>query len=358
MESPTSATRRRIPVVALTGHLGAGKTTVLNHLLRHGGGRVGVVVNDFGAVNIDAGLVSGQVGQVGSIAGGCICCLDDEGGLDDALEQLTHPRLALDGIVVEASGIAEPAALARMIRFSGVEAVRPGGVVEIVDTVHYDTTLDTTPHAPPPARFAAASLVVLNKTDLLDPAVREERLSWIGSRVRAVNSAAHLVRTSRGRVDPQLFFDAATVSTPDDELPIAELLRAAAAEAEPDQADQKPHAGHAGHAHSVTVEQPAPVAASALADLLDDPPTEAYRLKGLLAVATARGARGYVVQIVGRHVHVQRVRTTPPASTLVAIGVDLDETALRARLEAALRPVTASSADGVRRLERFCRLSE
>ena len=115
---------RAIPVIALTGYLGSGKTTLLNHVLRAPDARIGVVINDFGDINVDAALVTGQVDEPVSIAGGCVCCLPDDGGLDDALEKLTDPRLALDVIIVEASGLADPVAVSRLIRFSGVERVR------------------------------------------------------------------------------------------------------------------------------------------------------------------------------------------------------------------------------------------
>ncbi|WP_278259951.1 GTP-binding protein [Nocardioides convexus] len=202
---------RRVPVVALTGHLGAGKTTLLNHLLRQPGARVGVVVNDFGAINVDAALVSGQVDEPASIAGGCLCCLEDAGGLDDALAALAQPRRALDVIVVEASGIAEPGALASMIAGSTAPNVRPGGVVDVVDAVEYFDTVDGGGLAP--ARFAIATLVVLNKADL----VPEQTLARIEARVRERNPHAHVVRTSLGRIDPALVYDAASAEEPEDE---------------------------------------------------------------------------------------------------------------------------------------------
>lgn len=102
--------RPSVPVIALTGYLGAGKTTVLNHLLRAPGARLGVVVNDFGDIGVDAALVSGQVDEPASVAGGCLCCLPDAGALVPALERLTRPRLGLDAVIIEASGIAEPPA--------------------------------------------------------------------------------------------------------------------------------------------------------------------------------------------------------------------------------------------------------
>lgn len=311
---------RRVPVVALTGHLGAGKTTLLNHLLRQPGARVGVVVNDFGAINVDAALVSGQVDEPASIAGGCLCCLEDAGGLDDALAALAQPRRALDVIVVEASGIAEPGALAGMIHASAAPHVRPGGVVDVVDAVEYFATVDGGGLAP--ARFAVATLVVLNKCDL----VPEETLARIEARVRERNPHVHVVRTTHGRVDPALVYDAASAEEPEDELPLAALLRA-----------ERPAAGGHSHAASVSVTADEPVEPAALQALLAAPPAGAYRIKGTLAVRRGRRVRGQVVHVVGRQADVTSC-PVPERSTLVAIGLDLDPDVVRPALEAALRP--------------------
>jgi G3E family GTPase len=311
---------RRVPVVALTGHLGAGKTTLLNHLLRQPGARVGVVVNDFGSINVDAGLVSGQVDEPASIAGGCLCCLEDAGGLDDALERLAQPRRGLDVVVVEASGIAEPGALAQMIRASGAANVRPGGVVDVVDAVEYFDTVDG--GGMPPARFAVATLVVVNKCDLAD----DETVDRIEARVREINPTVHVVRTSDGGVDPALVYDVASAEEPEDELPLAALLRAERPAAE----------GHA-HAASVTVTATEPVDPAALDALLASPPRGAYRIKGTVASRHGRRVRGHVVHVVGRQVHVESC-PPPEESTLVAIGLHLDPEVVRPALAAGLAP--------------------
>nr|WP_205014318.1 GTP-binding protein [Nocardioides albidus] len=345
-----------VPVTALTGHLGAGKTTLLNRLLRRPGARIGVIVNDFGAINVDAGLVTGQVDEPVSIPGGCLCCLEDVSGLDAALERLTHPRLALDAVVVEASGLAEPGALAQMIRRSAAPRVRPGGVVDVVDAVEYFRTVDD--GGMPPARFSVATLVVLNKVDLLPSAQREETLAAIEARVRAVSPAAHVVRTSRGRIDPALVHDVALAADPPDQLPLASLLRAERAAAEPAEPDEP--AGHHGpHAASASVRVAGPVAPGAVVDLLLDPPAAAYRMKGTVVVGTPRGPRAYVVHVVGTQVHVSALRAAPEHSELVAIGIGLDADAARRRLEAALTPAPEAEPDreGLRRLERLRRLS-
>jgi len=367
----TRATRRpAIPVIALTGHLGAGKTTVLNRLLSRPGGRVGVVVNDFGAVNVDAGLVVGQIDEAASIAGGCICCLPDSGGLDEALARLADPRLRLDAIVVEASGAADPIALARLIRTSCPPAARPGGVIDVVDAVEHRRTVDTGRFAP--ARFAAASLVVVNKVDLLEPARREETIADIAERARERHPGVPVVAVSLGRVDPALVFDVASEEDAPDELPIAALLRAEEAESESGDGEH----GHAHrHARAVTVEAPEPVDAGTLADLLEDPPPGAYRLKGFARVRAPRGERRYVVNVVGRQVHVAMAPASASGrpDALVAIGMDLDEAATERRIGVALapasdadpasgssresRPAAARPGEGLRRLERLRRLS-
>lgn len=342
-----------VPVTALTGHLGAGKTTLLNRLLRQPGVRIGVVVNDFGAINVDAALVTGQVDEPVSIAGGCLCCLEDVSGLDAALERLTHPRLALDAVVVEASGLAEPGVLAQMIRRSAAPRVRPGGVVDVVDAVEYFDTVDD--GGMPPARFAVATLVVLNKVDLLPAESREETLAAIEARVREVNASAHIVRTSRGRVDAALLHDVALTEDPPDQLPLAALLRAERAAREDGAEDAGEHL-HV-HAASASARTPGTVSPGRVVDLLLDPPPAAYRMKGTVAVDTARGPRGYVVHVVGGQVHVAALRPSPPASELVAIGTGLDADATRARLEAALVPAPGPDRDGLQRIERLRRLT-
>ncbi|MBL7490682.1 GTP-binding protein [Frankia sp. AgB1.9] len=334
----------RVPVIALTGYLGAGKTTVLNHLLRAPGARIGVVVNDFGAINVDAALITGQVDEPAAITGGCVCCVPDTDGLDDALERLTQPRLRLDAVLVEASGVADPPALARLIQFSGVRRVRPGGLVDVIDAAAYFDTVDS--GGPPPARFAAASLVVINKTDRVPAAVRAETVARIAARVRAGNPRAHLVDTTHGRLDPALVFDAASTEDPVDELPFA-----AAARQDPGEESHR-------HVHAVTVPATGPIDPGPLVDLLEDPPTGAYRLKGTVTVDTGRGPRGFVVNIVGPQIHVAARPASDGPDGLVAIGLHLDQTAARARLEEVLRPCAGRpAAEGVRRFARYRRLS-
>lgn len=331
----------KLPVIVLTGYLGAGKTTLLNQLLRTPGARLGVVINDFGAINVDAALVSGQVDEPASIAGGCLCCLPDAGGLDDALDKLAHPSRRLDAIVVEASGVAEPAALARHVRFSGVERVRPGGVIDVINAADHFDTVDT--EVLPPTRYAAASLVVVNKLDRVSLTERAQRLDRITVRVRDRNPHAPIVTASNGRIDPVLVFDAGHATDGLDALPLAPV--------------DHDHDSHR-HAAAVTVAAPHPVDPGRLVDLLERPPAGTYRLKGCVPVATAGTPRRHLINLVGRQAHVARGGPAQLTDGLVAIGMELDTDAVRARLKHALAPAHGRpDPAALRRLLRYRRLS-
>jgi len=333
-----------IPVIALTGYLGAGKTSLLNHVLRAPGARIGVVINDFGDVNVDAALVSGQVDEPVSIAGGCVCCLDDDNGLDEALEKLSDPRLALDAIVVEASGLADPVAVSRLIRFSGVERVRPGGVVDVIDAVTHFDVVDR--GGGPLARYGAASLIVVNKLDQLPEDTRDATVARIEARIRERNPDAHVVGAVGARIDPSLLYD---VNDDDGsgQLSIRDLLVDAHAE-QPDHV----------HAASVTATGDGCVDPGVLLDLLESPPAGVYRLKGTVAVRARERVRSYVVNVVGSSVHVAAAPPKARTNCLVAIGTHFDVDEVRARVDAALRPHDGTvSAVSMRRLQRYRRLS-
>lgn len=342
-----------VPVILLTGFLGAGKTSLLNHLLRHPDARIGVVVNDFGDLNIDAGLVVGQVDEPFSISGGCICCLSDDTSLEDALVALAKPRLDLDAIIVEASGFAEPLILARMITRMGRHRFHLGGVIDVVDAPQHSSTVST--DALPPVRYAATTLVLVNKLDQLPEAQREAAVESIRRRVHLRNPRVHVIGTSFGYLDPNLIFDPgsgrgheaeqtgeAAGQPVQPELPIRELLRQAYTDRAGDHLGEGEH-GNIGHRHaqSLTVTGRGHVDPDELMDFLEDLPTGVYRVKGTVQVAGRSGGRRFDVQAVGPNVYVSGADPTTPASqewdsVLVVIGESFDAEAIRPRLERAL----------------------
>lgn len=336
-----------VPVIALTGYLGAGKTTLLNHVLRVPGARIGLVVNDFGVINVDSTLVSGQIDEPASIAGGCICCLPDDGNLDSALARLADPKLALDAIIVEASGLAEPVTIARMLGFSRGERIRPGGVIDVIDAVNHFDTVDRGGLAP--ARYAAASLIVVNKLDRVAVSQRSAFLHRVQQRVAERNPDAHVVGSIAGRVDPSLLYDVAASADQPGQLSLRDLL------VDTGQQPVDPHQ----HADSVTVTGRGCIDPHALADLLENPPDRVYRLKGAVTIRARAAEKSLVVNLVAGAAHIAAAPRRPTDNCLVAIGIGLDRPAVRERLDAALRTHHGPApADGMRRLRRYRRLDD
>ncbi|MGB6009261.1 CobW family GTP-binding protein [Castellaniella sp.] len=160
---------QRIPLVVIGGFLGAGKTTLLNHLLTHAGGRrIGVLVNDFGPVNVDVDLVAAHDGETLSLTNGCVCCSMGS-GLDDALIRVLDRRPAMDLIVIEASGVSDPGRIAQVGLSDPM--LQLAAVVVMADAEHVLAQLDDPLLGDTLERqIRAASLVVLNKADLVSRA--------------------------------------------------------------------------------------------------------------------------------------------------------------------------------------------
>lgn len=332
---------RPVPVVILAGFLGAGKTTLLNHLLRRADGRrFGVLVNDFGAVNIDALLVSGRSAGTLNLANGCICCTTDADGLGEDLAALASS--GVDAIVIEASGIAEPRALIRMVLAARDERVAYGGLIYVVDAPNLPETVAA--HPAVAGHVAVADLVVCNKTDLVSPAALAEVRAQLGG----LNPTAPVLSVFRGAIDPGLLTDPSGFGGIDDEprqLTLGDLL------------DGEDH--HHDHLHeafeSVAVDSAAPVDPRRLAQLLERPPAGAYRCKGLAFVdLPGHREHAYEVHAVGGFVRVA-ARPWPdgrPRTSLVIIGAGLDAPAARAALDETLAAADPGDEHGVLHLTR------
>ncbi|MBD2765632.1 GTP-binding protein [Kocuria sp. cx-455] len=339
----------RIPVLILTGYLGAGKTTVLNRFLAASGARIGVIINDFGDVNVDAALVAGQVDEPVSVAGGCLCCISDPDQLDQAFKKLTRPDLSLDAIVIEGSGVAEPPALLRLVMDSRVPRVRFGGLIEVVDAVHVPEAeaagWDLEQHV------RAAAVVLLTKTDLAtDPGSRQA----LERRIHRANPHAMIIEAPHGVFDPALFVDAGET----EELEFGQLALWNPGETLGESHSKDGHSHHHVHHQSVTVEHDGTVDPVALSEFALDPPESVYRVKAIVDVATSSGPQRFAVHSVAGYVTVEamaRGQDEPLASSLVAIGLDLDRADLQTRLASVCLPPTTppASAAQLRRLTRF-----
>jgi G3E family GTPase len=186
----------KIPVTVLTGYLGAGKTTLLNRILSEQHGRkYAVIVNEFGEIGIDNELVVGADEEVFEMNNGCICCTV-RGDLIRIMEGLMKRKGRFDAIIVETTGLADPAPVAQtfFVDQDVQNAARLDAVVTVADAKWLAARLRDAPEAK--NQIAFADVIVLNKTDLVTPA----QLREVEGRIRAINPYAKLHRAERCNV--------------------------------------------------------------------------------------------------------------------------------------------------------------
>ena len=290
---------RPIPFTVVGGYLGSGKTTLINGLLAAGSGRrIAVLVNDFGALNIDAQLIERSDGETLELANGCICC-SLAGGFAAALGSVLGRPVPPERIVVEASGIADPWRIAQIgltpgfildgiVVMADAETVRSrAGERYVGDVVR--------------GQLSAADLVVLNRTDLVDAEERDRTVAWL----RELVPDARLLETTFGAVPPEVLLGADRPQTVD----------------RPEAPSGHDHLHESAFASTV-LSADEPLDRAALGAFLAGMPPEIYRAKGLVDLADD-AERRTVLQLVGR-----RWSLTPgapwrddsPASHVVVIG--------------------------------------
>ena len=259
-----------IPFTVIGGFLGAGKTTLLNRLLAGAANRrLGVLVNDFGALDIDSQLVAEHGGDTMALANGCLCCTIGDSLVTTLLALLGRPE-RLDHIVVEASGVADPGRIAdlavlepRLAR-DGVVVVVDGGDVRqrASDRRVGDTVL---------RQLKAADLLVLNKVDLAEnpSALR----TWL-----AEQSTAPVVEARHGDVPPALLFG---------------LDRHGASQS----------GGDSENFRSWSYSWPEPVDRAALLAMLGGVPSDILRAKGIVRFADSINRRS-IVHMIGRRIEI------------------------------------------------------
>ncbi|WP_398467190.1 CobW family GTP-binding protein [Tardiphaga sp.] len=192
----TTAASSKIPVTVLTGYLGAGKTTLLNRILTENHGKkYAVIVNEFGEIGIDNDLIIGADEEVFEMNNGCVCCTV-RGDLVRILEGLMKRKGKFDAIIVETTGLADPAPVAQTFFVDeDVQAnARLDAVVTVADAKWLSDRLKDAPEAK--NQIAFADVIVLNKTDL----VTAPELAEVEARIRAINPYAKLHRTQRAQV--------------------------------------------------------------------------------------------------------------------------------------------------------------
>jgi len=194
---PADTAPTKIPVTVLTGYLGAGKTTLLNRILSEPHGKkFAVIVNEFGEIGIDNELVVNADEEVFEMNNGCVCCTV-RGDLVRILDGLMRRKGKFDAIIVETTGLADPAPVAQTFFVDEQVGAKTklDAVVTVADAKWLKDRLKDAPEAK--NQIAFADVILINKTDLVTP----EELSEVEARIRGINPYARLHRTERAKID-------------------------------------------------------------------------------------------------------------------------------------------------------------
>lgn len=324
---------RPVGVTVLTGFLGSGKTTLVNHILTADHGlRIAVIVNEFGEIGIDGDLIVSSDEEIVEMANGCICCtLTVRNDLAATLGTLLDRANAPEHILVETSGLADPVPVAQAFFVDDVaDRIAMDAIVTLVDAKYIDQHLDEiTPDSIDGQivnQLVVADRILLNKIDLVD----EPALAGTEARIRAINNTAPVLRSSYASV------------------PLPEIFGVGAFD----------HTGEAGfgadffdvpfpHAHdssmeSYSIEVDGELDRAAvdrwLETLAADEATTAglYRLKGILTIA----GEPHQLVIQGIHALIEQYRGSANGghrrSRVVVIGRGLDEAKIRSDIEGCL----------------------
>jgi G3E family GTPase len=351
-----------IPVTVLTGYLGAGKTTLLNHLLRQKHGyKCAIVINEFGAINIDNQLVVGADEEILELNNGCLCCRV-RGDLIKSLNDLFLKRKRFDYVLIETTGLADPSPIAHTFMASELrENLRLDGFVTVVDARHFEKELEQGPE--PRAQIAFADVILLNKTDL----VSAEEADRIQARIRGMNALARIHRTLKSQIEigKLLNIKARELSAPLEfakgaagpaTIPLIESGPGAAHVSGEDDHSYCDHDhGHCDHNHedaphghhdelvrSFYIEEERPLDLSRLEkwlnELLNSSGESIYRCKGVLHIkgipkrVVVQGVQMLLDSAPDRFWNVGERRL----SQFVFIGRELDEPAIRAGFQSCL----------------------
>lgn len=322
----TAAHKRKIPVVMVSGFLGAGKTSLLNNILRDSPQlKIGAIVNDFGKINIDNRLVSGTFSENQiELSNGCICCMLGDNGLREPLDILANENSELDAILVEASGIAEPYDLMNTLRYSGNQFTFFGGNIYLIDAKNFELAQKEFP-----THFKkclkTADILLITKTDLVSP----EKVTEIRQFARELNARALILESDNAKIDPRILFENL------EKLPDQSL--------KPNESHAETCHSHDHHHHhihdefqSVDFSSRKPLDPREFINFLDNLPQNLFRMKGFCYFGMKGYEQKYTLQIVGKTIDIRAEEWSDNekiSTELVLIGAGMNITEIEKQLQ-------------------------
>jgi G3E family GTPase len=338
-ESSFQISKRGMPVTIITGFLGSGKTTLLNQILKNRQDlKVAVLVNEFGDIDIDSQLLVSIDEDMVQLSNGCICCTIND-NLVDAVYQVLEREDAIDYLVIETTGIADP--LPIILTFLSTELrdlTRLDSILTLVDVEtftpeHFDSDAALN-------QIIYGDILLLNKTDL----VPVEQIDKLEQYFHSIKQGARLMRCQRGEVPLPLILDVGY----NDPEHYADLLNQPETEPvhhhhEIHHHEHHDHEHHHEHHHhhsehlendgfvSVSFVSDRPFALTKFQNFLDHLPADVFRGKGILWFQESQ--MKHIFQLSGKRFNLEtETWTTSPSNQIVLIGRNLNPAQLRQEL--------------------------